>query len=86
MRPSPKAPAPPHDLPPPSLSLLADLCVRMIDDFEWLNRLQQSAFAACEHELDWPARGRAIVTALGDPPLRERARRRPVSPALAVSA
>lgn len=75
-----------HFAEAPSLSLLADLCVRMIDDFEWLNRLQQSAFAACEHELDWPARGQAIVAALGDPPLRERARRPVSTPALAVSA
>lgn len=75
-----------HFVEAPSLPMLASLCAKMIDDFDWLNRLQQNAYAACEHEFDWPMRGQALVTALRDMPLREYARRRPMSPALQASA
>lgn len=70
----------------PSLRALTELCMTMIDDFDWLNRLQSNAYAACEHGFDWPARGQAIVAALGDPPLRERARRHLTSLTLAGQA
>jgi glycosyltransferase involved in cell wall biosynthesis len=75
-----------HFAEAPGLPQLVDLCARMIDDFDWLNRLQHGAFAACEQTLDWPTRGRALVAALGDLPLREQARRRAPAPVLVASA
>lgn len=59
----------------PTLRALAESCIALIDDFERLNRLQNNAFAACEHGFDWAARGRAIVEAIKSPPLRYRALR-----------
>jgi glycosyltransferase involved in cell wall biosynthesis len=59
----------------PTLRALADTCIRLVDDFDRLNRLQNNAFAACEHGFDWTTRGQAIVEAIRNPPLRYRAMR-----------
>jgi len=54
---------------------LVESCLVLVDDFERLNRLQNNAFAACEHGFDWATRGQAIVEAIRNPPLRHRALR-----------
>jgi len=67
-----------HDfIEAPTLRSLAETCIAMIDDFERLNRLQNNAYAACEHGFDWATRGEAIVAAIKSPPLRHRALRHP---------
>jgi polysaccharide biosynthesis protein PslH len=48
----------------PDQPSLATLCVRHVDDFDLLDRLQRSAFAACDGKFAWADRGPNIVGAL----------------------
>lgn len=43
---------------------LARGMVQAMDDFEFLNRVQNRAFAACEHAFDWSLRGQSLVAAM----------------------
>jgi hypothetical protein len=36
-----------------------------MDDFDYLNRLQDRAYAVCADSFDWSSRGRQLLTAVG---------------------
>jgi glycosyltransferase involved in cell wall biosynthesis len=48
----------------PDYASLAHGVVSAIDDFDRLNRLQESAYAACAALFDWDTRGRALLSAI----------------------
>ncbi len=50
----------------PDLPALAETCIRLARDVEQLNRLQESAFRACDGRFDWRTRGADIVEAIRD--------------------
>ncbi|HEX6958799.1 MAG TPA: glycosyltransferase family 4 protein [Ferrovibrio sp.] len=49
----------------PDLEALARGVLRVIDDCDRLNRLQDRAFASCQDAFDWPSRGRQLMNAIG---------------------
>lgn len=54
----------------PDMDALAETCLAALDDFDLLNRLQNSAFSAVEHAFDWADRGRILVDAISVPSAR----------------
>ena len=48
----------------PDHAALAHGVLEAIDDFEWLNALQERAYAACNGRFDWSSRGHQLVAAL----------------------
>lgn len=48
----------------PNHAALAQGVVDAIDDVDFLNRLQERAFAVCRDRFDWPSRGRQILSAI----------------------
>jgi glycosyltransferase involved in cell wall biosynthesis len=48
----------------PDHETLARGVLRVIDDLDLLNRLQDSAYAACSEKFDWASRGRQLLSAI----------------------
>ena len=48
----------------PNHAALAQGVIDTIDDVDFLNRLQERAFAVCRDRFDWPSRGRQILSAI----------------------
>lgn len=48
----------------PTASALADAVIRLIDDFDALNRMQNACFEAVKDEFDWDADGRKLAAAI----------------------
>lgn len=51
----------------PRYKELAAGVIEVMNDFGLLNALQERAFSACATAFDWPTRGHALLSALGDP-------------------
>jgi glycosyltransferase involved in cell wall biosynthesis len=52
------------DIEAPTIAALVDEVLRVIDDVEELNRLQQRAFDACRGEFEWATRGADLYATL----------------------